>query len=24
MWLNNEFNTSAVGPLFNEDPGCIQ
>ena len=23
-WLNNEFNTSAVGPLFNEDPGCIQ
>lgn len=23
-WLENEFNTSAVGPLFNEDPGCIQ
>ena len=23
-WLNNEFNTRAVGPLFNEDPGCIQ
>ena len=22
-WLGNEFNTSAVGPLFNEDPGCI-
>jgi len=23
-WLYNGFNTSAVGPLFNEDPGCIQ
>lgn len=23
-WLGNKFNTSAVGPLFNEDPGCIQ
>ncbi len=23
-WLRNEFNTSAAGPLFNEDPGCIQ
>lgn len=23
-WLGNEFNTSAVGPVFNEDPACIQ
>ena len=23
-WWGNEFNTSAVGPLFNEDPGCIR
>jgi parallel beta-helix repeat protein len=24
IWLGNKFNTSAVGPLFNEDPGCIR
>lgn len=23
-WWYNEFKTSAVGPLFNEDPACIQ